>query len=70
MIGSDTFDFFDHIREPYVWNGLDKKMDMIFVNANFEKIDIVGWTKFQTYGSESFWDGGCKHISSVFDGTD
>ena len=70
MISSDTFYFLDHIREPYVWNGLNKKVDMIFVNANLEEIDIVGRTEFQTDVGESFRDSGGKDISSVFHWTD
>jgi len=34
MISGDTFNFLDHIREPYVWNGLNKKMNMVFVDTD------------------------------------
>jgi hypothetical protein len=65
MIGGDTFDFLDHFREPYVWNSLDKKVDVVFVDSNLEEVDIVGGSKFQTDVGEGFRDWWCEYISAV-----
>ena len=60
---------FPHVREPYVWNGLNEKVYMVFVDTDLEKMDVVGWSEFQTYVRERFRYWWCEDISSVLDRT-
>ena len=53
-----------------MWNGLYEKVGMVFVDANFEEIDIVCGSEFHTHGFQGVCHFFAKHIPAIFHGAD
>ena len=65
MLGGDAFDFLDHIWKTYVWNGLQQEMNMVNINTYLQKINLIPYTKFQTYVFQSLGYFIGKYFSAV-----
>lgn len=48
------------------WNALDQKMNMIFVRANFYKMDFISFRNLLTYFNQTIFNWFRQNTSSIF----
>ena len=51
-------------------DGLDEEMDVVFISADFEKVDVEAGLYFKTDFLERLRHTIGEHVPSIFDGTD
>lgn len=65
----NTFDNFYHNRRSHVWDGLYKKVNMIFIGAYFNKTDFISLAYCFADVSQCFFRVFSQNLSSVLYGT-
>src|SRR5215207_4541509 len=55
----------DNFRWTIAWNRLNKKMHMVFINTNFQKLNFIAFSDFDTNFSQFFIDLIAKNDTTI-----
>ena len=67
--GCDTFYHPDNLIRTFHWNGLNQKMNMIFVSPNLQKVNFIPLLNFKTDGFHRHINSFAKNHSSILSWT-